>query len=69
MPTNKYDKMGLLPCRCCGSLTISEYDSYEICCVCNWEYDDQQYDNPDYGGGANEMSLNQAKATSNRVIK
>jgi len=51
----------LKPCRCCGALTIEEYDEFDICDVCGWEDDDLQFDDPDFEGGANEMSLNQAK--------
>lgn len=48
-------------CRCCGSNTIEEYGEFEICSVCGWEDDEVQYDDPDFEGGANDMSLNQAK--------
>ncbi|MFV0456880.1 MAG: CPCC family cysteine-rich protein [Pseudomonas sp.] len=51
----------LLPCQCCGSLTISEYGKYEICPICNWEDDPVQSENPDYSGGANALSLSQAR--------
>lgn len=51
----------LNPCRCCGSLTIEEYGSFEVCSVCDWEDDDIQFDDPDFSGGANELSLNEAK--------
>lgn len=47
-------------CNCCNYFTLSvEYVSYEICPVCYWE--DDVLSNPDVGGGANELSLNQAK--------
>jgi len=55
----------LKPCRCCGKLTIQEYDNFEICSSCGWEDDDFQFENPDFAGGANELSLNQAKAKLN----
>ena len=32
-----------------------------IISLCGWEDDDIQNDNPDFVGGANDMSLNQAK--------
>jgi len=35
--------------------------SFEICPVCYWEDDDTQYADPDYAGGANQVSLNQAR--------
>lgn len=34
---------------------------YEICDVCFWENDPVQSWNPDRGGGANIMSLNEAR--------
>ena len=49
------------PCPCCGQLTIDDPGSWEICDVCGWEDDPLQGDDPDYWGGANSMSLNQAK--------
>jgi hypothetical protein len=50
-------------CACCGFLTLSESPpgSYEICPVCFWEDDGVQFDDPDYAGGANHVSLNQAR--------
>lgn len=54
---NKYN------CPCCNFLTFDEPldGTYEICPVCGWEDDKLQLENPDYEGGANEVSLNQAK--------
>ncbi|QHC36517.1 CPCC family cysteine-rich protein [Komagataeibacter xylinus] len=52
---------GLLPCPCCEALTISEYGDYEICMICNWEDDPVQSADPDFSGGANILSLNQAR--------
>jgi hypothetical protein len=51
-------------CPCCEYLTLDEppIDSYEICPVCYWEIDPLQINRPDYEGGANVVSLNQAKA-------
>lgn len=50
-------------CPCCGFLTRSEPDfgTFEICPICNWGDDDVQFINPDFRGGANEESLNEAK--------
>ena len=56
----------LLPCRCCGCLTMGEYDGYFICPVCFWEDDPYQADNPDYAGGANRTSLLQARWNYNQ---
>jgi len=49
-------------CKCCGSRSLPKDSAYYICHVCGWEDDDIQNDNPDFEGGANDMSLNQAIA-------
>ena len=51
------------PCPCCGYLTLPEPPpgTYEICKVCFWEDDGVQFNDPDYEGGANEVSLRQAR--------
>lgn len=48
-------------CPVCGKHQFKEDDNFEICPVCGWEDDGLQRDEPDYEGGANEMSLNQAR--------
>ena len=48
-------------CPCCGKHYFSEEDSFEICPVCGWEDDKFQRHHPDFDGGANVMSLNQAR--------
>ena len=50
-------------CRCCGCRTLDEETNgtYEICPVCFWEDDPLQSRNENYRGGANEVSLNEAK--------
>ena len=48
-------------CPVCGKHSFSESGSYEYCPVCGWQDDILQEDEPDYGGGANRMSLNEAK--------
>ncbi|MGP1608965.1 MAG: CPCC family cysteine-rich protein [Clostridium sp.] len=52
-------KNKLLKCACCGNFTIE--DEYETCLICNWSKDFIQEEDHDYWGGANDMSLNQAK--------
>ena len=37
-------------------------DTFDICPVCDWEDDWIQYNQPDREGGANTVSLNQARA-------
>lgn len=51
------------PCACCGFLTRFEPSEgdYLICSVCFWEDDSVQNDNPELGGGANSVSLHQAR--------
>lgn len=58
MNTNKEN---LLPCPCCGRHTLSEEGMYEICSVCLWEDDPTQLNDPTYAGGANRLSLIQAR--------
>ena len=51
------------PCACCGYLTFVEESlgTFEICPVCYWEDDNVQNEYPNYEGGANGISLNQAR--------
>ena len=42
-------------------------DCYDICPVCFWENDDYQYDEPDFYGGANNLSLNDYKKRWNKL--
>jgi hypothetical protein len=48
-------------CHCCGKPTLEEKSRYDICPVCGWEDDAIQNDDPNYAGGANILSLNEAK--------
>ncbi|MHB1131522.1 MAG: CPCC family cysteine-rich protein [Chloroflexota bacterium] len=47
-------------CPCCGYRTLDEEPpgSYDICPICWWEDDDVD---PDFRGGANRVSLNEAR--------
>jgi hypothetical protein len=51
------------PCPCCGYKTLDEPNggTYVICPVCGWEDDNIQFDDPDYFGGANGISLRAAQ--------
>ena len=51
------------PCPVCGRISfMARVGSYEIC-DCGWQDDKQYYKNPNYNpGGANEMTLNEARA-------
>lgn len=50
-------------CPCCGYYTFDKKPNgnYDICEVCFWEDDPIQLDDPVYEGGANYVSLLQAK--------
>ena len=59
---------GVHKCPVCEKTIFEEYNSSEICEVCKWEDCGQQEDNPDCGGGANKMSLNQAREAFKKGI-
>ena len=46
-------------CPVCGKYTF-EFD-FDICPICDWESDPIQNINHDYAGGANNMSVNEAR--------
>lgn len=50
-------------CPCCGYKTLDApaRGTYEICPLCYWEDDPVQHQDPDYAGGANELSLREAQ--------
>jgi len=52
----------LLPCPCCGTLTIRHRGAFEICSVCSWEDDPSQAQDENLVGGANRQSLAEARA-------
>ena len=43
-------------CICC-ELGCVDDGGDDICTVCGWQDDDIQNDDPDFAGGANELSL------------
>lgn len=49
------------PCRCCGFLTLSDPGVYEICPVCFWEDDPVQNEDSSFAGGANRVTLDEAR--------
>lgn len=58
-------------CKCCDYETLTPDSMFEICDNCGWEDDGLQNDMPEYKGGANKMSLNEAKEAykkGNKVI-
>lgn len=48
-------------CKCCGCAALDSADEYDICPVCCWEKDRTQESDPEYKGGANSVSLNEAR--------
>ncbi len=49
-------------CPCCGYKTfVNGRDDEEVCKVCFWQNDIDQVINPNYDGGANEVSLKMAR--------
>jgi hypothetical protein len=58
-------------CACCDEKTLPEDSISRICPVCGWEDDPIQNDDPDYAGGANHISLNEAQRafTSGRPLE
>lgn len=55
-------------CPCCGYLTLLESPpgTYAICSVCFWEDDAIQFEDPSYSGGANQISLQEARENFRR---
>lgn len=55
-------------CPCCGYFTLEdEPGHFDICPVCFWEDDNIQSFEPDYVGGANRISLNEARTNYKRI--
>ncbi len=52
-------------CPYCGEGFVDEGHEYDVCEVCGWEDDPIQFDDPNYRGGANKLSLNEAKRIYN----
>ncbi len=52
-------------CPCCGFLTLDEEPpgTFDICLVCFWEDDAVQARDPSCAGGANTVSLTEARAS------
>lgn len=53
-------------CACCGKYEL-EMPDYDVCEICGWEDDPLQNMKPDYRGGANKMSLNQARENWEKI--
>ena len=50
-------------CPCCKYNTFEKGDrlNYSICPICFWEDDTTSFENPEYAGGANRVSLIEAQ--------
>jgi hypothetical protein len=58
----KGKKMENKACACCGQKTLDpNVKFFDVCPVCGWEDDPIQNKHPDDDGGANHISLNEAK--------
>lgn len=69
---NKKSKKRILySCPCCGESTLPERPpgTFEICSICNWEDDLVQFNDIDYRGGANKISLREARAAYRDGLK
>ena len=56
-------------CPVCEEYVFSDEGDFDICPICNWENDAVQYDDPNYEGGANWVSLNQARDNFKKLGK
>lgn len=48
-------------CPVCEDYSFVFPNDYDICPICGWENDGLQRDQKDYSGGANDLSVNEAK--------
>ena len=48
-------------CPVCGKYYFENKGKYEICPICGWEDDRVQRKYPDFKGGANKLSINEAR--------
>ena len=69
-PTSYLSKMEcMVPCPCCGEGYVERGHIYDVCETCWWEDDPVQFDYPYLAGGANKMSLYQARKAYKRGIR
>ena len=59
----KPNRYGKYQCPCCEHYTLNEQadNTFQLCPVCYWEDDGVQLNDPEYEGGANKVSRNQAR--------
>ena len=51
----------MIKCPVCCEYDFKDDNDFDICDICGWENDGVQFDDPDYWGGANDLSLNEYK--------
>ena len=51
----------MIKCPVCSRYEFEADNDFDVCDVCGWENDGVQFDDPDYRGGANRVSLNEAR--------
>ena len=51
----------MIKCPVCSDYIFEMDNDFDICPICDWENDGVQLDDPDYCGGANDLSLNDFK--------
>lgn len=56
-------------CPVCEKRTLLTQGRYDICSECGWEDDDSQWLDPNLEGGANEMSLIQAREEYRKKLR
>lgn len=61
-------KRGGYICPVCGKYEFSKNGDYEICPECGWENDPVQNRDEDYSGGANKMSLKEARKSYKGIL-
>ena len=66
MNTDLYQK---IKCPVCGKYEFNDLNDFDICPVCGWENDVIQLEDPDYDGGANHISLNEARMIYKKISK
>ena len=59
-PLRKESK--IIKCPVCNEYEFEMDNNFDVCDVCGWENDGVQLDDPDYRGGANKESLNEARS-------
>lgn len=66
--TSRSSGPGRFPCPCCASLTLDEPPpgTFKICPVCQWEDDKVQFEDRTFRGGANRVSLDEARENFRR---